>query len=295
MLLLLFTFLQARKLTSTPATLAVIYTLSFFLVLCLDGLLFPLFAFGLNSEFTSIVFGNVLGKAVIAGCYSVPMFMFYWVFRKNFSQFIDTPLDMVDLIRAPRTKLLEMLQSYEARTQKLTALAESDALTSLSNRRKFDQTLLTEWSRCTQERSPLTLVIGDIDFFKQYNDTYGHQQGDDCLKTVAACWGKVANGSTDLAARIGGEEFALIFPNTHPDQILARLEQFALNLQAQAIVHETSAVSSHITMSMGVVGCIPDEGSSHEDLFLAADNCLYQAKHKGRNQFIVDHNLVAKA
>ena len=80
-LLLLFTFLQARKLTSNPTILALIYTLSFFLVLCLDGLLFPLFAFGLNSEFTHIVFGNVLGKAVIAGCYSVPMFMFYWVFR----------------------------------------------------------------------------------------------------------------------------------------------------------------------------------------------------------------------
>jgi len=292
-LLLLFIFLQVRKFTTNPSTLAIIYTVAFFLVLCLDGVLFPLFAFGVNPDLVDIIFGNVLGKAVIAGCFSVPMLLFYFLFQGNFSRFIETPLAMSQLVGASRSKLLETLHHYEARdqkfqqdNQKLSLMAEHDALTNLANRRKFDQVLTTEWSRCAQASRPLTVVIGDIDFFKQYNDTYGHLQGDECLKTVAEHWAKLANRAPDLAARVGGEEFALIFPNTHPDQILPKLQSFLLELQEQAIPHSASSAASHITMSMGVAGCVPEKDASHNDLYVTADQRLYEAKRGGRNQFV---------
>ncbi|PWQ96003.1 GGDEF domain-containing protein [Leucothrix arctica] len=294
-LLLLFIFLQVRKFTTNPSTLAFIYTLVFFLVLCLDGVLFPLFAFGVSPDLVHIIFGNVLGKAVIAGCFSVPMLLFYLVFRRNFSRFIETPLAMSQLVGASRSKLLDTLHHYEARDQKfqqdnekLSVLAEKDALTNLANRRKFDQILTAEWSRCVQEGRPLTVVIGDIDFFKQYNDTYGHAQGDACLKSVAEHWGKIANRAPDLAARVGGEEFALIFPNTHPDQILPKLQRFLLELQEQAIPHSASTVASHITLSMGVAGYVPQKGASQADLYAMADQRLYVAKRGGRNQFVAE-------
>ena len=292
-LLLLFIFIQIRKFTTNPSTLAFIYTFVFILVLCLDGVLFPLLAFGVSPGLVDIIFGNVLGKAVIAGSFSVPMLLFYLVFRRNFSRFIETPLAMKELIRAPRGKLLETLHHYEARDQKfqkdnqeLSLLAEYDALTSLANRRKFDKVLTTEWSRCEQEGRPMTLVIGDIDLFKQYNDTYGHSQGDACLKLVAGHWDMLANRSTDLAARVGGEEFALIFPNTEPDQILLKLQSFLLELQAQAIPHSASTIADHITMSIGVAGCIPNKDDSQDDLYVLADQRLYAAKRGGRNQVV---------
>lgn len=294
-LLLLLIFLQIRKFISSLTVLAFIYTVAFFLILCLDGVLFPLIAFGLSPELVSIIVGNVSGKIVLASGYSVPMLLFYWLFRRSFSRFLKTPLAVNELVRAPRKQLLETLYHYEARDQQLqrdnqalTEAAEHDKLTALANRRKFDQTLEAEWTRCKREQSPLTLVIGDIDFFKQYNDTYGHQQGDICLQMIATSWGNIVKKPTDLAARIGGEEFAIISPDTQPDQILESLQHFLLLLQERPIPHGTSAVASHVTMSIGVAGCVPQRGASPNDLFVAADQHLYTAKHAGRNCIIVE-------
>lgn len=144
-LLLLLIFLQIRKFISSLTVLAFIYTVAFFLILCLDGVLFPLIAFGLSPELVSIIVGNVSGKIVLASGYSVPMLLFYWLFRRSFSRFLKTPLAVNELVRAPRKQLLETLYHYEARDQQLqrdnqalTEAAEHDKLTALANRRKFD-------------------------------------------------------------------------------------------------------------------------------------------------------------
>ena len=295
-LLLLFVFQQVRKYFSSLSAIASIYTLTFILILCSDGVLFPLVAFGLGlSPFSiNIIFGNVLGKLLIAICYSFPLLGFYLIFRRKFARFIATPLRMNELFGVPRNQLLDTLQRYEIRDQQLqrdkkelTEMAERDQLTSLPNRHKFDVTFETEWHRCQREGQPLTLVIGDIDFFKQYNDTYGHHQGDECLKKVATLWGSMFERSSDLPARIGGEEFAVVVPNSSSDQILSSLQDFLVTLQEKKIPHSTSSISPYITMSIGAASIFPSKESSTNDLFVLADQCLYSAKHKGKNQIVV--------
>lgn len=294
-LLLLFIFLQARKWLSNLTALAIIYTFAFIVILCADGALFPLLAFGLSPDLVPIIFGNVSGKFIMGAFYSIPMLLFYLIFRKNFARFLDTPLAMNELIIAPRKKLLETLYHYEVRDQQLqrdkrelTKIAGRDELTGLANRRKFDQTFAAEWSRCQRKGHPLMLVIGDIDFFKQFNDTYGHRQGDVCLKTISEFWEKIFNRPSDLAARIGGEEFAIILPNTLPEQVLARLQHFLTILHEQPIPHRASSVASCVTMSIGVAGCVPQQDTSPNELFAVADQRLYAAKNNGRNQIVAE-------
>ncbi|MDJ0703906.1 MAG: diguanylate cyclase [Leptolyngbyaceae cyanobacterium MO_188.B28] len=292
-LILLFIFLKVRKLTSNISALAFIYTLAFVLILCMDGFLFPLLAFGLSSDLVSIVFGNVLGKMIIASCYSLPMLGFYFVFQRNFIRFLDAPLTINELVSAPRKKLLETLYYYEIRNrqlqrdkQELAEIAGCDGLTDLANRRRFEQTIEVEWSRCQRNACAMTLVIGDIDYFKQYNDSYGHQQGDVCLRKIAALWGNIFNRPSDLTARIGGEEFAIILPDTHLKQILPNLQRFLVVLQEQPIPHRASSIASHVTMSIGVADCMPQNSSSWQELFAVADQRLYAAKHDGRNRIV---------
>ncbi len=294
-LILLFIFLQVRKRISDLLTLAIIYTIAFILILCADGVLFPLLAFGLSPDLVGIIFGNVSGKIVMASCYSVPMLGFCLVFRKKFAQFLETPLTLKELIRAPREKLLETLYLYEIRDrqlqrdkQELTKIAGRDELTALANRRKFDQIFKAEWSRCQRKNLPLTLVIGDIDFFKQYNDSYGHQQGDACLRMIADLWRNIFKRPSDVAARIGGEEFAIILPETLPEQALHNLHHFMEVLHKKPIPHNASSIARHVTMSIGVAGWIPQEDSSAKKLFAEADTRLYAAKRGGRNRIIAE-------
>lgn len=294
-LLLLFIFLQVRKRISNIATLSIIYTTAFFFILCLDGTLFPLLAFGLSPELTSIMFGNVSGKAIMGLCYSAPMLLFYFLFRRNFSQFLDTPLKMRHLLGAPRKKLLETLYHYELRdqelqrnNQELEQLSSLDELTAIANKRKFEQTLEAQWSRCQQGGCPLTLVIGDVDYFKQYNDYYGHQQGDECLKRLADLWQGIAKKPSDLAARIGGEEFAIIVPDLQPEKIMTNLQDFMATLHKQPIPHSASPVAPHVTMSIGVAGVTPHKNMSPKELFALADRRLYKAKQQGRNCIITE-------
>ena len=126
-------------------------------------------------------------------------------------------------------------------------------------------------------------MIGDVDYFKQYNDLYGHQQGDECLKKIAALWKDICKRPSDLAARIGGEEFAIIVPDMQPDKIVNNLQDFMAILHKQPIPHSTSPVAPHVTMSIGVAGIIPHKDTSSKALFALADRRLYAAKKKGRN------------
>ncbi len=172
----------------------------------------------------------------------------------------------------------------QSANQKLHALAILDGLTNIANRRYFDLVLDKEWQRLTREQKPLSLILCDVDHFKAYNDTYGHQEGDRCLQKIAKILKKSTRRPADLAARYGGEEFAVILPNTDAEGALFIAENIALLLAQKQLPHKTSSVSQYVTCSMGVSTIIPSIQESSKSIIETADRLLYQAKQSGRNQ-----------
>lgn len=182
-------------------------------------------------------------------------------------------------------KRKEAEKALQTANERLQHLATSDGLTGLFNRRHFDEYLEQEWRRSTREEIPLSLVLGDIDYFKAYNDTYGHPQGDICLIKVAHALQKVVKRPADLAARYGGEEFAIILPNTHLEGAISVVHSIQLEVQKLKIVHRLSNVNPYVTLSLGISSIVPRHQKSTEILIADADKALYQAKKRGRNQY----------
>jgi len=176
-----------------------------------------------------------------------------------------------------------MQHKLTAANERLTQMAYLDGLTQVANRRRFDQYLHDEWRRMRRDHTPLALIMIDIDYFKAYNDHYGHQAGDDCLRQVAIVLTRAVKRPADLVARYGGEEFAVVLPNTDRDGA----EQVAFNIQQQLrrcrIPHAASAIGPYVTVSQGVAARCPEPKDEAEDLLRQADGALYQAKHEGRN------------
>ncbi|MBD1828356.1 PleD family two-component system response regulator [Microcoleus vaginatus GB1-A2] len=184
-----------------------------------------------------------------------------------------------------------LYKQLEAANQQLQYLASTDSLTQIANRRQFDQQLGQEWRRMTRERIPLSLILCDIDFFKNYNDTYGHQAGDVCLQQVAAALNRSINRAGDLVARYGGEEFVVILPNTELEGAVQIVKQMQAGIQALAIVNKSSP-NNCITLSFGITSAVPTPESLPETLITAADAALYQAKAQGRNTFCINIHTV---
>jgi len=168
----------------------------------------------------------------------------------------------------------------------LTRLSNLDGLTGIANRRMFDQTLETEWNRARRTGTHLSLVLADIDHFKQLNDASGHQMGDECLKLIAAELAKAARRATDLVARFGGEEFALILPGTDPLQAAQLAESARLGVERLGILYSNQPAGASITISLGIASVVGNLFPSAEALVGAADGALYLAKHQGRNRAI---------
>ncbi|MBF2056225.1 MAG: sensor domain-containing diguanylate cyclase [Cyanobacterium sp. T60_A2020_053] len=166
---------------------------------------------------------------------------------------------------------------------KLNKLATFDGLTKVYNRQSFDQNLSKEWTRGAREKQPLSLIICDVDYFKPYNDFYGHIQGDKCLKKVAKIMAEIVKRSSDFLARYGGEEFAIILPNTPLTGALTIAETLRLTVENLAIPHAQSEISPVITISLGVSSTIPDANLPFDTLVRGADLALYEAKNQGRN------------
>jgi diguanylate cyclase (GGDEF)-like protein len=181
-------------------------------------------------------------------------------------------------------KQAQLYQQLEQANQELQRLAVLDGLTQLANRRCFDEYLNSEWQRLAREQAPLSLILGDIDFFKPYNDTYGHQAGDECLRAVASAIQRTVKRSADLVARYGGEEFAIILPNTMAEGAIQVAEKIRAEVKALAIAHVNSPTSQQITVSLGIASVIPTPESSPATLIAAADTALYQAKAAGRDR-----------
>ena len=181
--------------------------------------------------------------------------------------------------------LVEVTHKLDAANAELQRLSTTDALTGIANRRALDDFLSREWRRCQRMEKPLSLVMLDIDYFKLFNDKYGHQAGDDCLKQVAAQIARAAPRASDLAARYGGEEFMLVLGETDLDGALWMAERVRQMIGDLKVVHYATD-SKFVAVSCGVVTVLPDDQHSIETLIESADAALYQAKRGGRDRVV---------
>jgi diguanylate cyclase (GGDEF)-like protein len=170
-------------------------------------------------------------------------------------------------------------------------LADLDGLTQIPNRRRFNEYLTQQWNRLQIEQLPLALVMADIDFFKPFNDTYGHPAGDICLKRVALSLSQSLRRSSDLVARYGGEEFAIVLPATDLDGAVRLAKRVKTAIANLGIAHSGSPIAQQVTLSLGVASLIPSEQSSPTQLIMAADQELYRAKQQGRNTIMATISL----
>ncbi len=170
--------------------------------------------------------------------------------------------------------------------QELHCLATIDDLTGVANRRQFDKYLQQEWRRLARQKAPLSLILLDIDYFKQYNDSKGHQAGDNCLEQVAKAIAKTVQRPADLVARYGGEEFAVILPHTDLEGAIYIANKIKRAVRHLNLDHSSSDVSDIVTISQGVSSTIPLTETRPESLICDADLALYTAKSQGRDQLI---------
>ena len=169
---------------------------------------------------------------------------------------------------------------------KLKYQANIDSLTQIPNRRRFDEYLTQEWSRCIREQAYLALILCDVDYFKAYNDTYGHQVGDKCLYEVAQGIDTAVKRPADLVFRYGGEEFAIVLPSTDKQGAIIVAEEVRQQIQQLKIAHESSQISNIVSLSLGVSSIIPSIHTSPRSLISSADLALYDAKYQGRDRVI---------
>lgn len=181
--------------------------------------------------------------------------------------------------------------------QALQKLALSDGLTSIANRRRFDEYIEDEWQRLTRDQQPLSLILCDIDEFKLYNDTLGHPAGDRCLIHIARALLKVSQRPADLVARYGGEEFAIVLPNTDTHGAWRVAQNIHTSIRKLQIAHAASSIEPYLTVTLGIATVIPGPDSTPQTLLQASDIALYYAKQQGRNRTYINghHNTIDRS
>jgi diguanylate cyclase (GGDEF)-like protein len=185
------------------------------------------------------------------------------------------------------THFVVVLQDVAAQKEledRLRELSATDGLTRIANRRAFDDALVHEWERALRNGGPLSVVMADIDFFKRYNDQYGHVAGDVCLQQVAAALKAGIRQGGDFVGRYGGEEFVVVLPGAGADAARAVAESLRQRVEALALPHEGNPATGVVTISLGVATCEPVRGRDPTTLVEAADKQLYRAKQGGRNR-----------
>ncbi|HYC43552.1 MAG TPA: diguanylate cyclase [Noviherbaspirillum sp.] len=211
------------------------------------------------------------------------------------------PLEVANLPRHCVVQITDVSMAV-AREKKLRDLATElesqtlvDVLTGIANRRRFDLHLDDEFRRAKRNGTPLSLIMIDVDYFKDYNDNYGHQHGDQCLVQIAGALSSVLNRSCDLVARYGGEEFTVVLPETNEDGAMQIAEAMRAEVEALNIEHARSGVANFVTVSLGVSTVVPEHLSKTGSLIHAADRALYQAKRSGRNCVVMYTDVKKKA
>ncbi len=184
-------------------------------------------------------------------------------------------------------QLQENHQKITELNDQLDLLSKTDSLTNLYNRRYFDEMMHQEWNRGLRTNNALSCIIIDIDYFKNYNDCYGHQAGDKCLKYVSVLMKDTFRRAGEIVARYGGEEFIVILAENNTDDTKASIEHFQKELEKLNLPHKQSAVKDYVTASIGFVNQIPSRDESIEDFIRKADEALYLAKEGGRNQYVM--------
>ncbi|EAW37970.1 diguanylate cyclase domain-containing protein [Lyngbya sp. PCC 8106] len=180
-------------------------------------------------------------------------------------------------------ELQRLAGELQQANRELQRLAVTDSLTQLANRRQFDEYLIHEWLRMLREQQFLSVILCDVDFFKNYNDKYGHPAGDNCLRKVAKAICQQVQRPGDLAARYGGEEFVIILPNTQAEGAINVAEGIRQAIKSLNIPHSQSKIADCITVSSGVASVVPQANDSPSNLIATADTALYEAKKKGRD------------
>ena len=186
----------------------------------------------------------------------------------------------IPIIKARIKNHVELKQTRDL----LENLASVDGLTGISNRRKFDLTIEKEWNRACRDRNCLSLILMDIDFFKKYNDHYGHAMGDTCIKKVAKTISQSLNRAMDFVARYGGEEFAAILPNTELTGAVNTADIIRQAVDDLGIPHAKSQTAAWVTLSLGAASMHPPKDGDPISLVKLADKALYRAKETGRNR-----------
>jgi len=179
---------------------------------------------------------------------------------------------------------LRLMDELIIKNKELERLSFLDGLTGVANRRYFDKTLTEEWGRAARAKTWLALIMVDIDFFKRFNDTYGHQRGDDCLKQVAQILNSSLKRNGDMLFRYGGEEFSAILPNSNIEGAMIVAQAMRSDIEKSDIPHVSSMIADHITISLGVGSMIPTYHATPSGMIFQVDRALYSAKQGGRNQ-----------
>jgi diguanylate cyclase (GGDEF)-like protein len=192
-------------------------------------------------------------------------------------------------------ELTETRRQLEHRNSDLERLSALDTLTQIANRRRFDAVLRQEWRRAVRDESPFSLLFCDIDHFKRFNDTYGHQAGDECLVRVAQAMEETLNRPADLVARYGGEEFIALLVGTDAEGARMLAERMRARIEGLRIENPGSSAGPYLTVSLGVATVVPGAAARPEDLVDLADRALYAAKESGRNRVATADRLPAVA
>jgi diguanylate cyclase (GGDEF)-like protein len=218
--------------------------------------------------------------------FSVPSYIFSYS-RENFQKVIVIVIFipiMIIIVGTLKRRVEMKSKELEEANRKLELLSKMDYLTNIPNRGYFDLVLQNEYKLSVRMKIPLSLAMIDIDYFKKYNDEYGHLSGDECLKTVAQTIKVEVQRESDFLARYGGEEFVILFPNTNMDGAKTVCERIMKSIDSINIPHCTSPIGSKLTLSIGIASITDFEGYDHMDLLKKADEALYSAKEKGRNR-----------
>jgi diguanylate cyclase (GGDEF)-like protein len=225
-------------------------------------------------------------------------------FESGATDLIKKPMNKIELLvrmgaalRLKRETDRRKAQEKELRkaNQRLERLSSLDGLTQIANRRRFDEHMDHEWRRAIRTGKPMGLIMADIDHFKAYNDTYGHQAGDDCLIQVAQSLYQQLKRPADLVARYGGEEFAIVLPETELKGAGDLAEKMRKEIRRLNIKHSSSPVDQVVTISLGVSCALPTMSPEPEELIAQADQALYQAKNQGRNRVVLWSGTTAAA